>query len=102
MTDSYRDLHGDAYTDWKQHAADDYAAAQRRAFLDGFESAANEGKEFWLLREWVEEQRDRAKAQSEGSDMQFARHLAFKDVLVKLHEMGCEQRLVDEGKLNLL
>jgi hypothetical protein len=91
MSDGYRDLHGDAYKEWKQHKADEYIQAQRRAFLDGFESAANESQNFRLLRDWLEEERDEAhrKYEEREDDMMFARNLAFKEVLVKLHEMGC-------------
>lgn len=95
MSDSYRDLHGDAYKEWKEHAADEYVQAQRRAFLDGFESAANEGESWNLLREWVEEERDKAERKGQERDdgkMMFARSMAFKDVLVKLHEMGNEPK----------
>jgi hypothetical protein len=95
MSDQYRDLHGDAYKEWKENAANNYAQAQRRAFLDGFESAANEGKRWNLLREWVEEERDKAERKGQERDdgkMMFARSMAFKDVLVKLHEMGNEPK----------
>jgi len=92
MNDSYRDLHGDAYQEWKDHAADAYAQAQRRAFLDGFESAANESQNFRLLREWLEEERDKSIKKWEDNDDEFhnSRRMAFSEVLVKLHEMGCE------------
>lgn len=84
MTDQYRDLHTDAYRQWKAQAADEFVQAQRRAFLDGFESAAAEAKSFRLLREWVEEERDAAR---ERGDM--GRYTAMVDVLVKLSEIGC-------------
>lgn len=99
MSDGYRDLHGDAYKEWKQHQADEYIQAQRRAFLDGFESAANESQNFRLLRDWLEEERDEAVRkyeESDGDEMMFARSLAFRDVLVKLHEMGCTPEEVGE------
>jgi hypothetical protein len=94
MDDQYRDLHGDAYKEWKEQASDDYVQAQRRAFLDGFETAANEGKNWNLLRDWLEAERDIAieKWEEHGDDMMNARRLAFTDVLVKLHEMGNEPK----------
>jgi len=84
MTDQYRDLHTDAYRQWKAQAAGEYVQAQRRAFLDGFESAAAEAESFRLLREWIEEERDAAEERDD-----FARYTAMVDVLVKLSEMGC-------------
>jgi len=92
MSDSYRDLHGDAYKEWREQQADDYVQAQRRAFLDGFESAAKESQNFRLLRQWLEEQRDesmRKHNEREDDETMFVKYLAFKEVLVKLHEMGC-------------
>jgi hypothetical protein len=91
MPDGYRDLHRDAYREWKQQAADDYAQAQRRAFLDGFETAAKESREFNLLRTWLEEQRDEAERQyrEQDDDQAFTRRMTFIEVLVKLSEMGC-------------
>lgn len=89
---SDRKLHTKPYSEWREHAADEYAQAQRRAFLDGFETAANEAQEFQLLREWLEQQRDKERElhEEQEDDMtHFVRHLAFKDVLVKLSEMGC-------------
>lgn len=88
---SYRDLHGDAYQEWKEERSEEFAEAQRRAFMAGFEAAADEGKEFRLLRRWLEEQRDEAERQYEQDkdDMaMFGRKMAFSEVLVKLHEMG--------------
>ena len=84
MTNQRRDLHTDAYREWKAQAADEYVQAQRRAFLDGFETAAAEAESFALLREWLETERDAARARE---DME--RHLAMVDVLVKLSEIGC-------------
>jgi len=91
MSDAYRDLHGDAYREWKQHQADEYIQAQRRAFLDGFESAANESQNFRLLRDWLEEERDKSKTRNADDDgrMHGVRAQTFSEVLVKLHEMGC-------------
>jgi len=93
MTDAYRDLHGDAYTEWRDERADEFAQIQRRAFLAGFEAAADEAQSFRHLRAWVEEQRDEARAnydESDGDDrMMWVRCQAFREVLVKLHEMGC-------------
>jgi hypothetical protein len=94
MTDDYRDLHGDAYKEWRDETTDEFVQLQRRAFLAGFEAAANESQHFRHLRQWVEEQRDSAKQKYDGSgcndDMMHARYLTFKEVLVKLHEMGNE------------
>lgn len=92
MTDGYRDLHGDSYKEWRDERADEFAEIQRRAFLAGFEAAANEAQSFRQLRNWLEEERDKAnqKYEEREDDMMFARQLAFKNVLVKLSEMGCE------------
>ena len=83
-------LHEDAYSEWRENAADDYIQAQRQAFIDGFETAAKESEEWNLLREWLAEQRDTAKRQyDEGDDIDdFARYLAFCEVLTKLSEVG--------------
>ena len=91
MTDSYRDLHGDAYREWRDNRADEFAEVQRRAFLAGFEAAADESAEFRHLRRWLEEERDDAKAKydADDDDMMHTRYLTLRDVLVKLHEMGC-------------
>lgn len=91
MTDSYRDLHDDAYAEWRDDCADEFAAIQRRAFLAGFEAAADESAEFRHLRRWLKEERDDAKAQYDenGDDFMHTRYLTIRDVLVKLHEMGC-------------
>lgn len=90
MSNGYRDLHGDAYKEWKEERADEFVALQREAFLAGFEAAADESQSFRYLRNWLEEQRDQAhqKYEERDDDMMFARQLAFKEVLVKLHEMG--------------
>lgn len=92
MSDGYRDLHGDAYDEWRDGAADEFAEIQRRAFKAGFEAAADESAAFRHLREWLEEQRDEAnyKYDERDSDAQFGRSMAFKEVLVKLSEMGCQ------------
>lgn len=93
MPDSYRNLHEDAYREWRDERADEFAEVQRRAFLAGFEAAADESKSFRHLRKWLEEQRDEAKRKYDDrdgdDDMMHARYLTFRDVLVKLHEMGC-------------
>jgi hypothetical protein len=91
MTDGYRDLHRDAYRKWKQQAADEFIQAQRRAFLDGFETAAKESREFNLLRKWLEEQRDEAdrRYREQDDDHALIRRMTFIEVLVKLSEMGC-------------
>ena len=88
---SDRKLHSEAYREWKEQRTDEYVQAQRRAFLDGFETAAKESEEFNLLRRWLEEQRDIAgeKYEKSGDDDFFVRRLAFIEVLVKLSEMGC-------------
>lgn len=88
---SDRKLHSKAYSEWREQAADEYVQAQRRAFLDGFETAAREGEEFALLREWLEDKRDEAAErheQTEDSD-DLAQRMAYINVLVKLSEMGC-------------
>lgn len=93
MNDSYRDLHGDAYREWRDERADEFAEIQRRAFLAGFEAAADESQGFRHLRQWLVEQRDDAKEQYAESGhedrMMHIRYLTFVDVLVKLSEMGC-------------
>jgi len=93
MPDAYRDLHGDAYKDWRDERADEFAEVQRRAFLAGFEAAADESQSFRHLRQWLEEQRDEAKQTAERRDdddrMMTVRAHCFSEVLVKLHEMGC-------------
>jgi hypothetical protein len=99
MTDSYRDLHGDAYSEWKEDKATEYAKNQRAAFMAGFEAAASEGKEFRHLRQWLEEQRDHERERYDESDddgTHFARYLAYCDVLTKLSEMGCQSEDTDE------
>lgn len=93
MSDSYRDLHGDAYKQWRDETADEFVQLQRRAVLAGFEAAANESQNFRHLRQWLEEQRDEAMRKYEERDddqMAFTRQMTFKEVLVKLHEMGNE------------
>lgn len=92
MPDSHRDLHNDAYAEWKDERADEFAAIQRRAFKAGFEAAAEESKQFRLLREWLEAQRDEAhkRYDEDAEPKDFVQYMAFVDVLVKLSEMGCE------------
>lgn len=91
MTDAYRDLHNDAWSEWRDEAANEFVQVQRRAFLAGFEAAADEAKQFQLLRQWLEEQRDEAKARYDEHEevTDFAQYHAYRDVLVKLSEMGC-------------
>jgi hypothetical protein len=91
MTDSWRRLHDKAHAEWRDEQADEFAELQRQAFKAGFEAAAFESASFRLLREWLEEQRDESarKYDERGDDMHFARQMAFKEVLVKLSEMGC-------------
>lgn len=90
MTDGYRDLHGDAYKEWKEQKATEYAENQRAAFLAGFEAAAKEGKQWNILRKWLQEQRDEATEQYEKYERHddFVRRMAYVEVLVKLSEMG--------------
>lgn len=91
MTDRFRQLHRDAYDEWKEDEADEFAAEQRRAFVAGFESAANESQNFNHLREWLENERDEAREEYEETDDvdDVARWHTFIDVLVKLDEIGC-------------
>jgi len=92
MSDAHRDLHDDAYREWRDKRADEFAGIQRRAFKAGFEAAAAESQSFRHLRQWLEEQRDDAQEQVDGGsdrEMEFARYLAFREVLTKLSEMGC-------------
>lgn len=92
MPDGYRDLHDDAYKEWRDERADEFAALQRRAFKAGFEAAADESQSFRHLRTWLEEQRDEAMRkyeEREDDDMMFARQMMCKELLVKLSEMGC-------------
>ena len=79
-----------AYQDRRDEYADEYAQAQRQAFIDGFEAAAQEAQEFRELREWAEEQRDKAEARYHRHDYTFnsAQREAYLDVLVKLSEIG--------------
>lgn len=90
---SHRALHGDAYREWRDERAGEFAEAQHRAFLAGFEAAAAEGAEFRHLREWLEEQRDEASERVDAADgddrMMSVRSQTFSEVLVKLSEMGC-------------
>lgn len=97
-SDSYRDLHDDAYREWEENRADEFAAIQRRAFKAGFEAAAEESQTFRHLRQWLEEERDAAIEQWEehDDDHQNIRRLAFSEVLVKLHELGCAPEDTDE------
>lgn len=87
-----RDLHNEAYGEWKENRADEFAEIQRRAFKAGFEAAADESQNFQLLREWLERERDKAHKQYEETDNHndFVRYMSFVDTLVKLSEMGCE------------
>lgn len=96
MIDSYRGLHENAYSEWRENAADDYVQAQRRAFLDGFETAATESREWELLREWIAARRDEAQERYDGHGErdEIARRTAFIEVLTKLSEVGVRP---DEG-----
>lgn len=75
-----------------ERASDEYAQAQRQAFIDGLEAAADEAETFRHLRDWLEEQRDKAEGLHEETDEDtyLARQLAFSNVLVKLSQLGCE------------
>jgi len=97
MTDSYRDLHGDAYKEWRENRADEFVGIQRDAFLAGFEAAASESKTFNLLREWVEEERDDRREQYKQTDEAGyeGEYFAYVNVLVKLSEMGCGTEVND-------
>jgi hypothetical protein len=91
MTDRFRELHEDVYSEWKEDKADEFAAEQRRAFIAGFEAAASESQNFNCLVEWLEKERDEAHEEFEETDddQMFARYLAFIDVLVKIDDIGC-------------
>lgn len=98
MSDGYRDLHTDAYKEWRDEMADDFQAIQRRAFLAGFEAAAGESQNFRHLRRWLEEERDEAREKHEKREddaSMAARQFAFVDVLMKLDEMGCAPEPVE-------
>jgi len=94
MSDAYRDLHDDAYREWRNERADEFAEIQRRAFKAGFEAAANEAQSFHHIRQWLEEQRDEARTRYDESESPdngaHAEYHAYVGVLVKLSEMGCE------------
>jgi hypothetical protein len=92
MSDQYRKLTKGHYHEWKNTKATDYMENQRAAFIAGFEAAASEAEEFRELRKWLEEERDKAKSNHDdgGDKLEFARYMAFVDVLIKLSEMGCE------------
>jgi hypothetical protein len=83
-------LHEQAWQDYRDEAADEYIQAQRQAFLDGFEMAVAEAESFQKLREWCENERDKAEAQLEETDGKeyLWRRQAMTDVLVKLHQIG--------------
>lgn len=96
MSNSYRDLHDDAYREWRDERADEFAEVQRRAFKAGFEAAAAESQNFRHLRQWLEEERDEAGEKAPEDDMMHVRQLTFSEVLVKLHEMGCAPERDDD------
>jgi len=79
-----------AYQDQRDEYADEYVQAQRQAFIDGFEAAAQEAQEFQELQEWAKEQRDKAEAQYQrhGDTFDSAQREAYLNVLVKLSEIG--------------
>lgn len=83
-------IHEDGYREWKENATDNYIQAQRRAFLDGFETAAKEAEAFRLLRQWLREERDEAARRYKETDELdwLGRKMAFQNVLVKLSEIG--------------
>jgi len=85
-----KELHGKAYKQWRDETADGFVQAQRKAFLAGFEAAADESETLSLLREWAEQERDKAAAEykdKDDSSFLFYKQ-AYTDILVKLHEMG--------------
>lgn len=92
MTDRFRELHEDVYSEWKEDKADEFAAEQRRAFIAGFEAAANESQNFNHLREWLEKERDEACGEYTEKDDNRAivRYHAFVDMLTKLDEIALE------------
>jgi hypothetical protein len=102
MSDGYRDLHDDSWREWKSERADEFAEIQRRAFKAGFEAAADESQNFRQLRQWLEVQRDEAMENYEESgqedDFMHIRAIAFRNVLVKLSEMGC---MPEESRIEL-
>jgi len=83
-------IHEMAYSEWKKQATEDYVQAQRRAFLDGFETATRESEQFDLFRKWLETQRDIAECRYDksGDNIHYAKYQAYVDVLVKLSEIG--------------
>ena len=85
-----RDLHTDAYKEYREEAADEYAQATRKAFLAGFEAAVSESEQFQLLRNWLQSERDIAMDRAEDDPTMVARRYTMIDVLVKLSEMGCK------------
>jgi len=87
---SDRKLHETAYSEWKENTTNEYIQAQRRAFMDGFETAAKESEQFNLLREWAEKKRDEAERryQENGDTFAAAQREAFIEVLVKLSQMN--------------
>lgn len=91
MKDRHRDLHEDAWNDWRDEQADEFAGLQHQAFLAGFEAAAEESENFRHLRRWIENQRDDARQRhDESGDVErLAEYHAYVAVLIKLSEMGC-------------
>jgi len=87
---SDKKLHHKAYSEWREQAADEYIQAQRRAFLDGFETAAKESEQFNLLREWAEQKRDEAATKNEQEESMnwYYYRQAIIDLLVKLSEIN--------------
>lgn len=102
MSDAYRDLHDDSWREWKDERADEFAEIQRRAFKAGFEAAADESQNFRQLRQWLEEQRDEGmekfKESGQKDDLSHIRAITFREVLVKLSEMGC---MPEESRIEL-
>jgi len=84
-----REVDDMAYDEWKEHAADEYTQAQRRAFKAGFEAAAKEADGFEHLARWVRNERDEAREQYDehGNHEDIARYYTLLDVLGKLVAM---------------
>jgi len=86
-----QDIDDMAYQEWKEQAAEDYAAAQRQAFKDGFQTAAKESEGFEYLARWVRQERDEARERYDeyGNHEDIARYYTLLDVLGKLSAIDC-------------
>jgi hypothetical protein len=98
VNDAHRDPHTDAYREWRDEQADEFATLQHQAFLAGFEAAAEESENFRHLRRWIEDQRDDARQRhDESRDVEhLTEYHAYVAVLVKLSEMGCGPEEVED------